>query len=61
MEREIRIISLDLNNYEQEIINSLAADSIFIDTSYVLKFSIRALDPNNEVSEIPIEKTYHSN
>jgi hypothetical protein len=61
IKREIRIISLELNNYEQKILDSLAADSIYIDTSYILKFSIRALDPNNEVSEIPIEKTYHSN
>lgn len=55
---EIGIIVNEFNQYENEIIDSLKADSVFIDSLYILKFIIVALDPNNELSETEVSKTY---
>ena len=52
-------IILELDNYEEEIIDSLRADSIFIDTSFNLSFIILALDPNYEATEFDVTKIYY--
>ncbi|MDD3687516.1 MAG: hypothetical protein PHE56_12210 [Bacteroidales bacterium] len=57
---EIKAAANVLNEHEQEIIDSLKADSVFLDTGFLLVFTIKALDPENEVTEVIIEKTYFS-
>lgn len=57
---EIKAAAYVLNEHEQEIIDSLKADSVFLYTGFLLVFTIRALDPENEVTEVIIEKTYYS-
>lgn len=57
-EYEIQQIIYDYNNYENEIIDSLKSDSIFIDSLYILQFKIIATDPYDEVSEFDVEKFY---
>ena len=47
------------NDYELEIIDSLIADSVLLDTGYILNFKILALDPDNEITEVEIIKTYY--
>ena len=55
---DIEMLGYELDNYSTEIIDSLRADSIFIDTSYILNFVIIGLDPYDEVTEVPVSKTY---
>ena len=55
---EINIIINELNQYEDEIIDSLKADFVFVDSIYVLEFIIIALDPQNNISETEVSKTY---
>jgi hypothetical protein len=57
---EIKAAANVLNEHEQEILDSLRADSVFLDTGFVLVFTINALDPENEITEVIIEKTYFS-
>ncbi len=55
---EINIIVNELNQYEDEIVDSLKADSVFFDSIYTLEFIIIALDPENNITEIEVSKTY---
>lgn len=57
-EKEIRIECLIFNEHEQEIIDSLLVDTIFLDNKYELKFTVLALDPYDKTKEIEIKKTY---
>ncbi|MDD2636048.1 MAG: hypothetical protein PHW82_11180 [Bacteroidales bacterium] len=55
---EINIIINELNQYKDEIIDSLKADFVFNDSIYILEFTIIALDPENNISETDVLKTY---
>jgi hypothetical protein len=52
-------IGLDLNNYEQEIRDSLLADSVNLDTTVTLSFVILAVDPNYKATTVEIIKWYY--
>lgn len=56
--QEINIIVNELNQYEDEIVDSLKSDSVFFDSIYTLEFIIIALDPENNITEIEVSKTY---
>lgn len=56
---DIKATANVLNEHELEIIDSLLADSVCLDTGYILIFNILALDPENEITEVEIVKTYH--
>jgi hypothetical protein len=60
-QEQIQLIVNDLNNYENEIIDSLRIDSIYIDSAYTLHFKIIALDPYDEITEVEVEKIYFTN
>jgi hypothetical protein len=54
----IESLSYELNKYESEIIDSLFADSIRIDSQYILKFIILGVDPFDEITEVEVSRTY---
>ncbi len=58
-EKELRRIAFELDTYKNEILDSLEADSIITDTGVILKFTIIALDPYDQITEFPVEKNYH--
>jgi hypothetical protein len=49
-----------INANEQETIDSPKADTGFLYTEFLLVFTIKALDPKNEFTEVIIEKNYYS-
>jgi len=57
---EIKALAIVLDTCENEIIDSLIADSIYLDTGYNLSFTIIGLDPFDEVTEVEIKKVYYS-
>ncbi len=57
--KELQILALELDNYKDEIRDSLYADSIYIDSVYQLKFNIEALDPDNKISSFEVEKYFY--
>ncbi|HOK38059.1 MAG: hypothetical protein WHW07_04560 [Bacteroidales bacterium] len=58
-EKELRRIAFELDTYKSEILDSLEADSVRTDTVVILKFTIIALDPYNQITEFPVKKNYH--
>ncbi|MCA1918061.1 MAG: hypothetical protein LDL38_01565 [Flavobacterium piscis] len=58
-EKELRRIAFELDKYKYEILDSLEADFIRTDTGVILKFTIIALDPYDQITEFPVEKNYH--
>lgn len=57
--KELQVIALSFDNYQDEIIDSLISDSVeFKDNSYLLKFKIIATDPFDGTSEFDVEKQY---
>jgi hypothetical protein len=58
-EKELRRIAFELDKYKYEILDSLEADFIRTDTVVILKFTIIALDPYDQITEFPVEKNYH--
>ncbi len=55
---EIEAVALELDKHKDEIIDSLLSDSVSLDTGFVLKFYIMALDPENEITEVEIIREY---
>lgn len=57
----IEQLGIDLNDYEQEIRDSLLSDSVNIDTIVTLNFTIIAQDPNYDITVVDFSKTYYPN
>lgn len=58
-EKELRRITFELDTHQNEILDSIEADSVRTDTGVILKFTIISLDPYNQITEFPVEKNYH--
>lgn len=56
--KEINKIIFELDSHKTEILDSLERDSVKTDTGIILKFTIVAIDPYDEISEFPVEKIY---
>ncbi|PLX09153.1 MAG: hypothetical protein C0596_04985 [Marinilabiliales bacterium] len=57
-EYEIQLIVNDLDNYSDEIEDSLRADMVLVDSIFVLQFTIAAWDPYDEITTFDFEKYY---
>ncbi len=55
---DIRATALELDNHVREITDSLLADSVNLENGYELLFIIEGLDPENEITEVEISRTY---
>jgi len=57
---EIEALSYELDNYSEEIRDSLYADSVSIDSAFDLIFIIRGLDPYDEITDVEVKRTFLS-
>ncbi len=55
---DIEALASELDNHKAEITDSLIADSVSLDTGYNLIFFIEALDPENEITEVEVNRIY---
>jgi hypothetical protein len=54
----IEALSYELDSHTNEIQDSLIADSVKIDSIFILNFIIRGIDPYDEITDVEITRTF---